>query len=154
MAKKVKFRRGKINEGNYRLLILIAKHYGVSAEDIINHLICDYNKVHVDSLLDALSSKYSLDSHNADRDCDNNDSSKSGSVDSSGTRIADYSIDSKELAEKLAALSVDKFHGKSSTETVTRPPEPFTLEECIQLSSIDVGLKASGCHANKALGER
>jgi hypothetical protein len=46
-----KFRNAKINQGQLRLLQLIASMYHVDPEEILNQLIRDYNELHLSTVL-------------------------------------------------------------------------------------------------------
>lgn len=46
-----RFRNAKINEGQLRLLQLIASMYNVDSEEIINQIVKDYNELHLSTVL-------------------------------------------------------------------------------------------------------
>lgn len=46
-----RFRNSKIDEGQLRLLQLIASMYNVDSEEIINQLVKDYNELHIGNVL-------------------------------------------------------------------------------------------------------
>lgn len=51
---RLPLRRAKIDEGQYRLLSLIAQHYGVKAEDVINTLIKNYVDMHLPDYIETM----------------------------------------------------------------------------------------------------
>jgi len=45
------YKKSRLDEGQFRLLILMAKMYGVRQEDILNQLVQNYNELHISELV-------------------------------------------------------------------------------------------------------
>ena len=66
---RLPLRRAKIDEGQYRLLSLIAQHYGVKAEDVINTLIKNYVDMHLPDYIETMRTQLFEKSMEAKRKC-------------------------------------------------------------------------------------
>lgn len=66
---RLPLRRTKIDEGQYRLLSLIAQHYGVKAEDVINSLIKNYVDMHLPDYIETMRTQLFEKSREAKRKC-------------------------------------------------------------------------------------
>ena len=55
--KRIHLRRGRLDEGQLRLLALIALHHDVEPEEVLNQLIRDYNELHLQEFVSAVRSE-------------------------------------------------------------------------------------------------
>jgi len=114
---RVTLRRHRIDEGQLRILQLLAKHYGAKIEDVLNDLIVDFNKTHLQEYLGEILAQ----TRDNDEEVNNNSASK---------------INLKTLAQEIGEMSRADFIKAYSGKLPHMPNSKkinsiFTIEESI-----------------------